>query len=306
MKKVILPLITVLMIAFSAQLSGQVDPSDPNYAEMKASGQFVQPDQVPAPLAPVSTMRQIENPDRAAGLLIPRDGTFSLAMAPNDDQSSGLITLPFTFCLFGDQYTSCYINNNGNISFDGPYGTYSSTGFPVSGFPMVAPFWADVDTRSCGSVWYKIEPNRLIVIWEETGYFSYQCDKLNTFQAILTDGTDPFIGLNKNVAFSYAIMSWTTGDASGGVGGFGGTPATVGINKGDGFDYALLGRFDHPGIDYDGAAGAADGVDYLDEKDFIFDGCAGEINVTPVSNWALFLGIGLILVFAIFRFRKLS
>jgi len=35
---------------------------------------------------------------------------------------------------------------------------------------------------------------------------------------------------------------------------------------------------------------------------FALYGAAGEV---PVSNWALFLGIGLILVFTIFRFRKL-
>lgn len=306
MKNLFIHFITLALIFSVGSVFAQVQPSDPNYQQMKEQGQVTQPDQVPQPLNPVSVIQPMNNANRAPGLLIPRDGTFILAMAPNDDGSSSLITLPFTFCLFGDNYTTCYINNNGNVSFGSPYSAFSSTGFPVGGYPMVAPFWADVDTRSCGSVWYKVESNRLIVIWEETGYYANECDKLNTFEVILTDGTDGTIGVGKNVAFSYADMAWTTGSASGGVGGFGGTPATVGINKGDGIDYALVGRFDHAGTDYDGPTGAADGVDWLDEKDFVFDGCEGEIFVTPVSNWALFLGIGLILAFAVIRLRRLA
>jgi len=308
MKKVFKLSLAITMMIFAGNIVGQVGPDDPNYDSMKEQGQIAQPQQVAPPAGPVVTMEPLDNGNRNGGLLIPRDGTFSLAMGPNDDGSSSLITLPFDFCLYGDNYTSCYINNNGNISFDAPYSTYSSTGFPVSGYPMVAPFWADVDTRGCGTVWYKIEtsPMRMTVIWELVGYYSYQCDKYNTFELIITDGYDPFIGIGKNVAFSYAEMSWTTGSASGGSGGFGGTPATVGINKGDGVDYALLGRFDHPGTDYDGPDGNADGVDWLDEKDFVFDGCEGIIPPqTPISNWALFLGLGLILAFTIIRYRRM-
>ena len=40
--------------------------------------------------------------------------------------------------------------------------------------------------------------------------------------------------------FNYADgeIQWTTGDASGGSGGFGGTPAQVGFNAGDGLRFA--------------------------------------------------------------------
>ncbi|MBK7158976.1 MAG: hypothetical protein IPH77_10545 [Ignavibacteria bacterium] len=73
-------------------------------------------------------------------------------------------------------------------------------------------------------------------------YFGSHADKLNTFQCIISDGLDPFLGLGNNVCFSYGDMEWTTGDASGGVGGFFGAPATVGINEGNGIDYATLGK----------------------------------------------------------------
>ena len=52
----------------------------------------------------------------------------------------------------------------------------------------------------------------------------------NTFQLIISDGTDTIIPANNNIAFCYGDMQWTTGAASSGIGGFGGTAATVGAN----------------------------------------------------------------------------
>ena len=59
----------------------------------------------------------------------------------------------------------------------------------------------------------------------------------NTFQCVLvSDGSLSF------VIFLYADgeIQWTTGDASGGSGGFGGTPAQVGFNTGDGERFASV------------------------------------------------------------------
>jgi hypothetical protein len=186
----------------------------------------------------------------------------------NDDDIS--VNIPFsggwTFDLYGSPQTSCFINNNGNISFGAGYSTYTSTGFPIADFPMVAPFWADVDTRGTvgGVVYVKQGPNYLAVTWDHVGYYNIHDDLKNTFQLIISDGTFAPMGIGNNVCFCYDDMQWTTGDASGGIGGFGGSPATVGVNKGDGVNYFLIGQFDHPGTDYDGPGGAVDGVDYLD------------------------------------------
>jgi len=209
------------------------------------------------------------------GLLIPLDDSFQLAMEGNDDYYTSVIQLPFVFDFYGTTYTEFYINNNGNVSFGNPYSTYTSYGFPVNGFPMLAPFWADVDTRSGGQVFYKMESNRVTVIWNAVGYFLNHTDKLNTFELVFTNGWDPVVGLGYNVAFSYGDMQWTTGDASGGQNGFGGTPATVGLNKGDGIYYGLIGRFDHEGIDYYGPDGNPSGVSYLDNQLFRFTAIQG-------------------------------
>ncbi len=222
----------------------------------------------------------------ATTLCIPLDGTFTVVRMDastggngqadpldpcqrNDDDSSLSIPLQFNFDFYGSTFTDVFINNNGNVSFGAPFSTFTSTGFPVNGFPMLAPFWADVDTRDAvndrsGVVYFKSEPNRFTVIWEHVGYFAAQFDKLNTFELIMTDGTDPLVGIGNNVGFCYDDMQWTTGSASGGSGGFGGVPATVGANKGDGVTFFQIGRFDHAGNDYDGPGGNADGVSFLD------------------------------------------
>jgi gliding motility-associated-like protein len=209
-----------------------------------------------------------------------------ISQGPNDDGSSSMLTLPFSFDLYGTNYTNFYINNNGNISFNSAYGTYSPVGFPDAGYVMVAPFWADVETvdqngGTIGTVTYCMGDHRLVVNWNEVGYYWGHSDKLNTFQLILTDGTDPLIGVGNNVAFSYLDMQWTTGDASGGTNGFGGSPATVGANLGNGVGYILIGRFDHAGVDYAGPTGLS-GVSWLDNKDFVFSTLVPSSNIAPI------------------------
>ena len=54
----------------------------------------------------------------------------------------------------------------------------------------------------------------------------------NTFQVVVV--TDELFSFT---IFNYAKLTWVTGDASGGSGGFGGTAAMVGINAGDGVNF---------------------------------------------------------------------
>jgi|GEM_PF-6390122 len=212
------------------------------------------------------------------------DNSYTLALGASDDGSSQQIALPFTFNFYGDQYNSVYINNNGNISFLQAFGSFSSTGFPTTNNVMIAPFWADVDTRGSGQVLYKVTATAMYVNWVDVGYFSSQSDKVNNFQLIITDGSDLSIGEDKNVSLCYGDMQWTTGSASGGNGGFGGTASSVGVNRGNGVDYFQITRSDHAGIDYDGPFGNADGVDWLDGKDFVFSTTAVTQNLAPLAT----------------------
>ncbi|MEM6671909.1 MAG: nidogen-like domain-containing protein [Planctomycetota bacterium] len=232
---------------------------------------------------------------------VPFDSTFDVVPFPatfnacnrNDDGSGQLFLSGWSFDFYGTAWSDVWVNNNGNVSFGVPFSTFSASGFPISSFPMIAPFWGDVDTRADsgadGAVWFREwstangdAVNRLVIVWDNVGYFNAESDKLNTFQLILTDGADPLLGAGNNVCFCYDDMQWTTGSASNGVNGFGGVPATVGANQGNGIDFFQIGRFDQPGGAYDGPGGNSDGVDYLDGQQICFSVGAGGTNVPPV------------------------
>lgn len=242
------------------------------------------PDECDLEHGAIAIPRQIL-PQTEGSLLFPVDETHTLAMAPNDDGSSAQINLGFGFELYGSTYHAVFINNNGNISFGAAYPQFTSTGFPVLNFPMIAPFWADVDTRSnLGRVVYKLTDHMLIATWENVGYFNQKGDKRNTFQVAISDGTDTTIGIGQNVAFSYGNMQWTTGDASNGSEGFGGVPATAGANAGDNENFFQIGRFSLPGNAYDGPHEAADGIDFLDYQTIRFSTSDSIANVAPIAT----------------------
>lgn len=216
--------------------------------------------------------------------LVPLDSTFQLAMLPNDDSYSNSIQLPFDFSFYGTNYDSLYINNNGNISFIQPYSIFTANPFPDPSFNMIAPFWADVDTRSTngGNVWYKLNPHSIVIVWDHVGYFPMMEDKLNTFQLIISDGLDTLIPNGNNVSFCYDDMQWTTGSASGGANGLGGTPATVGVNIGNGINYFQVGQFDTTGVSFDGPYTSFDGVDFLDGQEIYFNLANTNSNIPPL------------------------
>ncbi len=285
MKKIVTIILSSIALFGHAQTQVIVD--SPEYNQRKLAGTLDQVTVVPNPNAVV-----VENPpltptyhekSGACDCYVEPDSTYILALQPNDDGSSPLINIPFNFCLYGQTYNHIYINNNGNLTFTGPMSSFSSTAFPSTGNAIVAPFWGDVDTRQgLGQVLYKITPTAVYINWENVGYFSIHGDKRNTFQLIITDGSDQVVP-DGNVAFCYQDMDWTTGDASSGVNGFGGIPATGGANKGDGVAYFLISRFDHAGNDFDGALGNPDGIDWLDNKSFYFDACNSG-NIPPIAE----------------------
>jgi hypothetical protein len=161
-------------------------------------------------------------------------GFGTLAMTRNDDGSTNAIQLPFEVNLNGNNYTTIYINNNGNITFGGAYGAYTPSGFGGLPVEMIAPYWGDVDTRcsSCGEVYLSVPTSDAAVItWNNVGYYNSNPSLQNTFQLILRDRND-LTGSNTDVEFRYGNLQWTTGDASGGQNGLGGQPAFAGYTGG--------------------------------------------------------------------------
>ena len=162
-------------------------------------------------------------------------------LAANDDGSTGAITLPFDVNFFGTTYSTTYVNNNGNITFTGPFGTYTPEGLTTDiGFPIIAPFFADVYTLTPGSglVTYGTDTvnghQAFGVDWQDVAYYAEDTPTLlNSFQLIVIDRSDTGAG-NFDMEFNYDKVQWETGTASGGSGGLGGTSAAVGYSNGTG------------------------------------------------------------------------
>lgn len=209
-----------------------------------------------APLARPACFEPFDTTAGGGWQRVPRD----------DDNSFGPVELGWNFSLFGSTYHQVYVNTNGNITFASPLPSYDPAGFPID-TPMVAAFWADVDTRAAGSgsVWFKVFSDRLVVVWNKVGYFNLQANRKNTFQLTIRANTAPGFQGN-DVIIAYDDMQWTTGEASMGNNGFGGFPATVGANRGNGIDYIQTGRFNLDGSTPPNrpVAGSPGGVDWLD------------------------------------------
>ena len=97
------------------------------------------------------------------------------------------------------------MNNNGDISFTRSVPEYTPEAFPLSeSLQIIAPYWADVDTRGVGSVWYRetadvelltrardeiqvdfsinsdsfIPTYLFIATWDHVGYYNSHSDKV--------------------------------------------------------------------------------------------------------------------------------
>lgn len=155
----------------------------------------------------------------------------------NDDGSTDLVPLGFAINFFGKVRNAAYVNNNGNLTFDDSLATYTPFGLQKTSREIIAPFFADVDTRGPKSALVTYGQDTVngrkafAANYINVGYFASHDDKLNRFQVVIIDRSDTGPG-NFTIEFNYEKIVWETGDASGGVNGFGGTPVTVGWSNG--------------------------------------------------------------------------
>jgi hypothetical protein len=176
---------------------------------------------------------------------------------PNDD-SYELIS-DFHVVFFNVTYNSIYLNNNGIITFDEPFTTYTPTGLRGLLLPAVAVLWCDIDTRdrftaACeNQLSYRVSrdvafmeaersrltrlgvsvpgapTNALVATWSRVRGYGLDNTLLNTFQTVwlVTNATTV-------VRFAYDRLDWSVGTESDGV------HATVGFSNGDSNNYAEL------------------------------------------------------------------
>lgn len=167
-------------------------------------------------------------------------------LAANDDGSTGLVNIGFGINFYGLSQNNLYVNNNGNVTFANPLGTFTPFGLVNSSIAIIAPFFADVWTfGNSGLTQYgqDTDGGRAVfgVNWIGVNYFADNTGRLkNSFQLIMTDRSDIGAG-DFDFEFNYDQIQWETGDASGGNGGLGGTSAAVGYTNGGATDLEFSG-----------------------------------------------------------------
>jgi hypothetical protein len=192
---------------------------------------------------------------QAASAAAVRTGFSGNTLPPNDDGSTSLVDIGFLANFFGVSRNQLYVNNNGNVTFDAPLSSFTPFGLTATNRQIIAPFFADVDTRGAGSqpVTYGTGTvdgrNAFGVNYNNVGYFDRGTDKLNSFQLVLVDRSDTGAG-NFDIEYNYDQIQWESGDASGGSGGLGGNSARVGFSNGTG---APGTSFELPGSGVNGA-----------------------------------------------------
>jgi hypothetical protein len=101
---------------------------------------------------------------------------------------------------------------------------------------MIAPFWADVDTRTGPVVTYgygTVDGHTAFgVNWLGVGCYNENTSVANYFQVLLINRSD--VGPNDfDIEFNYGPITWDSGQASGGNGQcLGGTAARAGYTSG--------------------------------------------------------------------------
>jgi hypothetical protein len=132
-----------------------------------------------------------------------------------EDAYSMEVKLSVPLKYFGREHLSIFVNENGLVSFVTEISTFYSVQFPME-YPIIAPFYADIDTRGVGQVywrasrededltraanlvqqyyWQEFSPREVVVVtWDQVGYYEEQTDKTNMVQLILaSDGQKSF------------------------------------------------------------------------------------------------------------------
>jgi hypothetical protein len=167
------------------------------------------------------------------------------SISPNDDGSSDLVPLGFTIDFFGVSRDALYVNNNGNVTFDSSLSAFTPFNLLSTTRAIIAPFFADVDTRGAGSAVVEYGQdvidgrNVFGVNWIDVGYYPSATDKLNSFQLIITERADVAPGAF-DFEFNYDKIAWETGGISG-TNGFGGNSARAGWSNGSTADFEIPG-----------------------------------------------------------------
>ena len=143
----------------------------------------------------------------------------------------------------GSDFTQMFINSNGNVTFGAGFTSFTPSALPGLALPTLAPFFADVNLTPSGRVLYCVDaPNgRVLVTYEDVGYFGSCGGPTSRFQVALSPGT--VCGQSGLIVeYRFEEMTWNSGTFGGGVPCATGlcsdtsecTPGVAGVDYGDG------------------------------------------------------------------------
>src|SRR5437016_3607275 len=76
----------------------------------------------------------------AQGAFRPLVGCTANSLPRNDDSSTAAVPLGFALQFASNQYSSVFVNNNGNVTFGSPLSAYTPFGLRGDNHLIVAPF----------------------------------------------------------------------------------------------------------------------------------------------------------------------
>nr|XP_055031164.1 alpha-tectorin isoform X1 [Misgurnus anguillicaudatus] len=139
----------------------------------------------------------------------------------SDDGSSAVIYLLQPFIFFGHTYNQIYVNNNGHLTFDGPWYSWSPYSFPGhGGKDIIAPFWTDLDNRGNGVISYQQYTSGdvltqatqdinqyfpdlsfsaswvFVATWDRVAYYSYSGTETSFQVVLISNGHLSFVLMN--------------------------------------------------------------------------------------------------------------
>lgn len=142
------------------------------------------------------------------------------SVARGDDNTFPTVDLPFNMTWNGTTYSSVNINMNGNATFGTSFTEYNPNRLlSATGRNIMAPFWADVDTRntSTGLCYYSDAASStavtvdghtaFVVTWQGVARYNNTTSPLNYFQLVIVDRTDVNPG-DFDFWFNYDQMLW--------------------------------------------------------------------------------------------------
>nr|XP_055041675.1 sushi, nidogen and EGF-like domain-containing protein 1 [Misgurnus anguillicaudatus] len=138
-----------------------------------------------------------------------------------DDGSSAVIYLLQPYIFFGLTYNQIYVNNNGHLTFDTAWYSYSPHDFQAyGGKDIIAPLWTDIDNRLNGVISYQQYTSGsvltqatqdinqyfpdlnfsaswvFVATWDKVAYYPYSGTETSFQVVLISNGNFSFVLIN--------------------------------------------------------------------------------------------------------------